>query len=70
MHGTESRCVIEQEIILFAGRVSASFSPEILQAGAVKGLEASHSFRVTCDKNAREPAQQPRIALYKKQPRK
>ena len=46
-------------------RVSASFSPEILQAGAVKGLEASHSFRVTCDKNAREPAQQPRIALYK-----
>ena len=35
---TESRCVTGPENILFLG-VLASFSPEMLQAGAVKGLK-------------------------------
>ena len=41
------------------------YQPGNFTGWAVKGLKASHSFRVTCDKNAREPAQQQRIALYK-----
>ena len=35
---TESRCVIGPENVLSAGHVRAAFCPEILQAGAVKGL--------------------------------
>ena len=39
-HNTESRCVIELENILFARACvrACIFSPEILRAGAVKGL--------------------------------
>ena len=36
-HSIENRCHIEAENILFAG-MSVHFSPEILLAGAVKGL--------------------------------
>ena len=38
-HSTENRFVIRLETILFLRRVNASFSPEILQAGAVNGLK-------------------------------
>ena len=39
MHSIENRCVIGPENILFAGMaMRTAFSPEILQAGAVKGL--------------------------------
>ena len=38
MHGTESRCVTGLENTRFLRRVRVSFSLEILQAGAVKGL--------------------------------
>ena len=38
-HNIESRCVIGPENILFFRRVRASFSPEIVQVGAVKGLK-------------------------------
>ena len=37
-HKTEKRFVIRPENILFLRRLCASFSPEILQALAVKGL--------------------------------
>ena len=37
-HRTEKKFVIKQENILFLRRVRASFSPEILHDGAVKGL--------------------------------
>ena len=40
-HHTESTCVTGPESILFLRRVRASFSPEMLQAGAVKGLIGS-----------------------------
>ena len=39
-HSTENRCVIGPENILFLRRVCATFGPENLQAGAVKGLRA------------------------------
>ena len=38
-HTTESRCLTGPENILFLRRVRVSFSPEILQAGAVRGLK-------------------------------
>ena len=38
---TESRCVIGPENILFLRHLRGSFSPEILQAGATKGLMIS-----------------------------
>ena len=37
-HRTESRCVIGPENVLFLRHVRASFSPEILLPGTVKGL--------------------------------
>ena len=40
MHSTESRRVMGPQNILFA-RMSVTFSPEILQTGAVKGLNQS-----------------------------
>ena len=43
---TESRCVIGPENILFLG-VRASFSPEILQAGAVMGLNNDEGVKNT-----------------------
>ena len=39
MDSAKSRGVIGPENILFLRRVRGSFSPEILQAGAVKGLK-------------------------------
>ena len=41
---TESRCVIGQENILFVGESVHLSAPEILQAGAVKGLSAMFTF--------------------------
>ena len=38
MHSVESTCVIAPGTILFFRHILASFSPEILQTGAVKGL--------------------------------
>ena len=40
-HGIECRCVAGPENTLFCRRIRACFSPEILQAGAVKGLRRS-----------------------------
>ena len=37
-HRTGSKCVIGPENVLFLRQVRASFSPEMLLAGAVKGL--------------------------------
>ena len=39
-HSTEKRFFIRAENILFLRHVRASFSPEILHDGAVKGLNA------------------------------
>ena len=39
MYSTENRFVVRLETILFLRRVNASFSPHILQVGAVKGLK-------------------------------
>ena len=41
MHSIESRCAIGPENVLFGMCVRAFFSPEILHAGAVKGLKVS-----------------------------
>ena len=41
MQSTESRCVTEPEIDTACTRGRALFSPEIWQAGAVKGLNNS-----------------------------
>ena len=38
-HNTESRYVIRPENILFAGICVHFFNPEVLHAGAVKGLK-------------------------------
>ena len=38
-HSTANRFVIRPETVLFLRRVRASFSPESLQAGDVKGLK-------------------------------
>ena len=38
MHSSESRCVVGPENILFLRCLLPSFSPEILQAGAMKVL--------------------------------
>ena len=40
-HSIECRCVAGPENTLFCRRIRASFSPEILQDGAVKGLKRS-----------------------------
>ena len=37
-HSTESRCYRTENRLFAGASVRASFSPEILQAGAVKGL--------------------------------
>ena len=38
VHSTENRFVIRPETVLFLRRVRASFTPEMLQAEAGKGL--------------------------------
>ena len=48
MHSIESRCVIGPEYnYTVCGRVLASFSPEILRAGAVKGLSHANTTTTT-----------------------
>ena len=46
-HSIESKCVIGPENYTVCRRVRASFSPEILQAGAVKGLRTCQPYKLT-----------------------
>ena len=48
MHSIESRCYKTRKYTV-CRHVHASFSPEILQAGAVKGLTSTETTRLTKD---------------------